>query len=239
MKIEYSLLVDIGLKKESNQDRVYASQLDERTWIFAVADGLGGQPGGAEAADIVLSTMENFLPGTGERLQQQAANLLVDAGQAIIEAGDSNPELYCMCSTADVVLIRDKTAFWAHVGDCRIYHYHDRQLIQITNDQNLAGQLFREGEISAAEREVHPGRTFLIQALGEDDIEPDCGSFSLTKGDLLLLCSDGIHDLINQQTIQTVLERPTPLPQRADDLKARALEAGGDDNLALILVQIT
>jgi protein phosphatase len=237
MEIKYSLLVDIGLKKESNQDRVYASQLDERTWIFGVADGLGGQPGGEEAADIVLSTMENFTPRKDD-LAQQTVQLLLEAGEAIIREGDKNPDLYCMCSTADVIIIREYTAFWAHVGDCRIYHYHKNKFVQITSDQNLAGQLFRDGEISAEERETHPGRTFLLQALGEDDIEPESGSFTLATGDLLLLCSDGLHDLVNDQTIKKTLNETASPAQKVEALKTHALQAGGDDNIALILIQV-
>lgn len=238
MQVDFISLTDIGLKKPSNQDRACARQINALTWLFAIADGLGGQPGGTEAADIVMTVMEKFQPG-GDDFQQQAIGLLLKANEEIIKEGDRQPKLCCMGSTADLVLLKEYTAFWAHIGDSRLYHLNKERLKQVTNDQNLAGELFSKGKISAEERDVHPGLKFLSQSLGEDDIEPDGGSFPLAPGDLLMLCSDGLHDLISLETIEHVLRRNTELPVTIEALKEKALEAGGDDNIGLVLARIT
>lgn len=237
MQVDFISLTDIGFKKSSNQDRVCARQINGQTWLFAIADGLGGQPGGAEAADIVMTVMEKFTPHPDD-FQQQVVGLLLKANEKIIKEGDERPELWCMGSTAEVALLREYMVFWAHIGDSRLYHLNKKRLKQITNDHNLAGELLSEGKISAEERDVHPGLNFLTQSLGEDDIEPDHGSFSLDPGDLLMLCTDGLHDLISLETIEHVLRANSELPVKIEALKIKALDAGGDDNIGLVLARI-
>lgn len=237
MQVDFISLTDIGLKKKTNEDRVCAKQINEETWLFAIADGLGGQPGGAVAADAAMAVMENFQPQSGN-LEQQVTDLLLKANEEIIKEGEVQPNFCCMGSTADVVLLREYKVYWAHIGDSRVYHLRKNQLKQVTSDQNLAGELFEEGQISEEERDVHPGLGFLTQSLGEDDIEPDSGSFSLTSGDIFMLCSDGLHDLISRKTIEYVLRGNLDLEIMIEVLKREALAAGGDDNIGLVLARI-
>ena len=237
MRVDFVSLTDIGLKKKTNEDRVFARQVDEETWLFAIADGMGGQPGGEVAADIVMAVLEKFKP-TANDFEQQVTNLLLKANDAIIKQGDIQPDFCCMGSTADVVLLRGYRVVWAHIGDSRLYHLRKNRLKQVTSDQNLAGELFEEGQISEEERDVHPGLGFLTQSLGEDDIEPDSGSFTLTSGDLFMLCSDGLHDLISRKTIEYVLRGNLDLDIMIEVLKREALAAGGDDNIGLVLARI-
>jgi protein phosphatase len=237
MRVDFISLTDIGLKKKTNEDRVCAKQINERTWLFAIADGLGGQPGGAVAADAAMAVMENFQPRAGD-LEQQVTDLLLKANEEIIKKGELQPNFCCMGSTADVVLLREYKVSWAHIGDSRLYHLRKNKLKQVTSDQNLAGELFEEGQISEAERDVHPGLGFLTQSLGEDDIEPDSGSFQLYPGDLFMLCSDGLHDLISRKTIEYVLRGNLDLEIMIEVLKREALAAGGDDNIGLVLARI-
>lgn len=237
MRVDFISLTDIGLKKKTNEDRVCAKQVNEDTWLFAIADGLGGQPGGAVAADAAMAVMENFQPRAGD-LEQQVTDLLLKANEEIIKKGELQPNFCCMGSTADVVLLRDYKVCWAHIGDSRLYHLRKNKLKQVTSDQNLAGELFEEGRISEEERDVHPGLGFLTQSLGEDDIEPDSGSFQLYPGDLFMLCSDGLHDLISRKTIEYVLRGNLDLEIMIEVLKREALAAGGDDNIGLVLSRI-
>ena len=238
MQVDFISLTDIGLKKPSNQDRVCAKQVNEQTWLFAIADGLGGQPGGTEAADIAMAVMEKFQPQAGD-YEQQVTDLLLKANEEIIREGEVKPDFCCMGSTADVALLREYKVFWAHVGDSRLYHLRKDRLKQVTSDQNLAGELFDQGKITEEEREVHPGLGFLTQALGEDDIEPDSGSFSLAPGDLFMLCSDGLHDLISRKTIEYILRGNLGLEVMIEVLRREALAAGGNDNIGLVLARIT
>ena len=237
MRVNFISLTDIGLKKKTNEDRVCAKQVNEDTWLFAIADGLGGQPGGAVAADAAMAVMENFQPRASD-LEQQVTGILLKANEEIIKQGELQPNFCCMGSTADVVLLRGYKVFWAHIGDSRLYHLRKNQIKQVTSDQNLAGELFEEGQISEEERDVHPGLGFLTQSLGEDDIEPDSGSFQLYPRDLFMLCSDGLHDLISRKTIEYVLRGNLSLEIMIEVLKREALAAGGDDNIGLVLVRI-
>lgn len=211
-------------------------QLGIDTSLLAVADGLGGQPGGEEAAQLVMDTLASFSPH-GTNILPQLERLILTANEAVIREGDRNSPLYGMGCTATIVLLQGTAAYWVHIGDSRCYHYHAGHLTQITVDQNLAGEMVAQGEISAAESVGHPLRNFLSQCMGEDGIEPTSGFFTLAPGDVLLLCTDGIHGMLPPEEIATILAGKESLAERAEGLKNRALQAGGIDNISLILVE--
>ncbi len=239
MRVDFCTLTDIGLKKKTNEDRVLARRVDQATWLFAIADGLGGQPGGELAADTAMAVLEKFTPDPeSHNLEQEVVALLLRANEEIIRQGEIQPDFCCMGTTADVVLLRDYRVFWAHIGDSRLYYLHGKRLRQVTVDQNLAGELHAAGRITEQERRAHPGLGFLTQCLGEDDIEPASGSFSLLPGDLFMLCSDGLHDLIPRETIEFILRCNLNLEVMIEVLKKEALAAGGDDNIGLVLARI-
>ncbi len=236
-RIKFVALTDIGSKKKTNQDRLLTRPLDATIFLYAVIDGLGGQPGGEEAAEIALDILEGYtLAGTD--YEAQLRRLLQKINSSIIERGNREPDLYNMGAAATILLLGKHRAWWAHIGDCRLYHVHENTPILITEDQNLAWELFADNKISEEQCRTHRLSRFLSQCLGEDDIRPLSGSFPVSAGDNLLLCTDGIHDLLPQKILAGILTEKKSLDKRAEKLLHTALKYGGDDNIALILLQV-
>ncbi len=119
----------------------------------------------------------------------------------IIGRGNLEPSLYNMGAATTILLLNEHRAWWAHIGDCLLYHVHKATPSLITEDQNLAWELLADHKISEEQRRTHRFSRFLSQCLGEDDINPSSGSFPVSAGDNLLLCTDGIHDLLPKETI--------------------------------------
>lgn len=236
--IESTALTDIGLVKPTNQDRIFVRAFNPALQFYAVIDGLGGQPGGEEAAETALAALTEFIPTDADDTSR-LSQLLLEANQAVIARGDAEPELYNMCATATLLLIAEDQAHWAHIGDCRLYHVHHGHARQVTVDHNLAWELYENGEISEAQRQNHKFNKFLSQCLGEDDIEPDIGTFALTSGDTLLLCTDGIHDMLDFEQIGNIITSEDSLEQQAQSLHTAALQAGGRDNIGLVLLRMS
>lgn len=234
-RVSYHALTHIGRIKKSNQDRVLARRLDSGGHLFAVIDGLGGQPGGGEAADTVVSVLTEYIPASPE---PDLSALLLAANRAIIERGDREPELCNMGAAVTVMTVEGYRARWAHVGDCRLYHVRGRSVRLVTEDQNLAWELFARREISEEQRRTHRFTRFLSQCLGEDGVEPAGGILSLAPGDRLVLCTDGIHDLLPGPRLETLLTRPGSARDLGCSLSTAALEAGGLDNIGLVAVII-
>ena len=235
--LKYTSLTHIGRKKKTNQDRLLSRQLENGVFLFAVIDGLGGQPGGEEAAETARTLFAEF-SFSGKDYGRELPAMLQEANRAIIARGDKEPEFYNMGAAATVLLVDGRQAWWAHIGDCRLYHVHGRAVKLITEDQNLAWELYAEKKISEEQRRTHRFCGFLCQCLGEDDIEPTSGSFPVTEGDSLLLCTDGIHDLLPEEQLIAIINESDALKKRAEELKDAALQAGGDDNIGLILINI-
>ncbi|MCF6185929.1 MAG: protein phosphatase 2C domain-containing protein [Desulfobulbaceae bacterium] len=236
-RIRYAALTDIGCKKKTNQDRLIARPLDPTFSLFAVIDGLGGQPGGEEAAETVLATLARHSLSEGD-YETQLRLLMHRINNAIIERGNREPTLYNMGAAATILLLKNDRAWWAHTGDCRLYHVHKNTPTLITEDQNLAWELLADKKISEEQCRTHRLSRFLSQCLGEDDIKPLSGSFPVSAGDNLLLCTDGVHDLLPKEIIAGILTEKKSLDRRAEKLLHTVLKYGGDDNIALILLKV-
>lgn len=225
----------IGYVKKANEDRYYFKSFSDDTLLFAVADGLGGHAAGDYAAEILRGKLAN-LPVLPEGKEEDVlAALAVETDTFILEAGARDEHLEGMGTTLLCVFIRGASASWVHVGDSRLSVYRKGALEQLTQDQNLARYLVEEGEISPEEVAGHYSRNILDQALGSALDKPETGSVHLQPNDILLLSTDGFHNLVLPEQIIAALANHKDLKGTADALVKSALEKGGTDNITLVM----
>lgn len=222
-----------GHRRTQNQDAIFA---DDGLGLWLVADGMGGHAGGAVASDIARNAVTEAIAGgagTAEAVQR--------AHRKILDAQIDNPALEEMGTT--VVGVRDcgdtYEIFW--VGDSRVYRLSpgDETPQLLTHDHNLAGLLVENGTLSADEARFHPQRHMLTECLGfvgRDTVRCDLRTEPWRPGDILLLCSDGLSNELDGERIRAIIQRTPDLSSAADALVEAALEAGGRDNISIILV---
>ena len=143
-----------------------------------------------------------------------------------------------MGTTLSAVFLSVPAARWVHVGDSRIYLFHEDVLTQITDDHTVPGVLLKKGEISKEQAWGHPHGNVLVRCVGCPPCEPDSGVFTIGDGDLVMITSDGLHDLIPDLQIAAVLSSLTSLPQKLEELLTKCLQAGGRDNITAILARV-
>ncbi len=230
-------LSHIGLKRQVNQDRYLIRELADDQWLLAVADGMGGEVAGEVAAQMVVDALARA-PLTRVR-EGQLAELIDMANRRIIfDTAHNHPERDGMGSTITAVLVRGDMAYWVQVGDSRLYLYRGHRLQQITVDQNLAQFLREEGELNKVEARRHPLAGVLEQAVGCDALDPVPGRLSVMPGDVLMLCSDGLYGDLEPGVKGAILARDDSLEKKCQLLIQAALEAGGRDNITVVLARL-
>ena len=222
----------IGKVRKNNEDSLIFIEPE----TFIVADGMGGPAAGEVASQIVIATCKNFLPNVpepwGENILKKA---IMKSSAAILRLAEENPEYHGMGTTATLMHVYSGRAYYAHVGDSRLYRLKNNQLEQITQDHSYVESLVRRGEITEAEARVHPMKNILTQAVGVTlDITVDTGSFTVADGDIFLLCTDGLTNMIDDAEIAEILSRSA---NPADDLIQAALDNGGVDNISAIVAK--
>ena len=240
MQIEYGTQTDQGKSRTSNEDSYAASV---RKKFFLVADGMGGHAAGEIASQIAASTMEDLMTGAdaGSGSAEQA---LLDAAQGanarVFESQTEDPQLSGMGSTLTALALRDSRYFIAHVGDSRAYLHRDGALEQLTRDHSLVWHLYESGMLRKEELSSHPQKNLITRSVGpHPHIEVDLERGDAREGDVFLLCSDGLTDVVSDETIRTVLGDATQSPQQmCDKLVNLANDAGGPDNITAVVVRI-
>jgi protein phosphatase len=211
--------------------------LDDDCALLAVADGMGGHAAGEVAAQLAIETFEGYRPirrDIGADLLDQ----MEKAQRRVIERSHAVASFSGMGTTLSVLFLAGGTAFWAHVGDTRIYHLHEGSLIRITEDHTVAGMLLKKGEITREQARLHSYGNVLTRCIGCERYQPDSGSFDLTQGDFVLISSDGLHDLIADEQIAAVLSAHIPITEKLDRMVSACLEAGGRDNITAVIAGI-
>ena len=167
------------------------------------------------------------------------AELIKDANRTIFDKATRDDSLHGMGTTCTILLINGSTAHLAHVGDSRAYLLRDEKLARMSEDHTLVGRLVREGQLTEEEAARHPQRNMITRSLGIDpEVRVDLRSFELRDGDRLMLCSDGLTSMVDEPTIGRVMH-DTADPQRAaDNLVDLANEAGGDDNITVVILDV-
>ena len=238
---------DMGRVRTNNEDAFVAQKLwDENTYLAIAIDGVGGYEGGEIAADIARRTIPEFLlaSSNGERVEllKQAVTA---ANNAIFDAREADPEhgqMSCVL-TAAIIDVEQRQISMAHVGDSRLYGYHHGVLKKLSHDHSLIGYREEIGDLSEEEAMHHPQRNVIGRDVGSqkhkanDDDFIEAQVFPLMPNTTLLLCSDGLTDMITSATITSVLSQGTKLEEKAEALIKAALEAGGKDNVTVVLFE--
>ena len=231
MKIRAGVATDIGRVREGNED----SFLIEPP-LYAVADGMGGHRGGEVASQLALETVERMFREGHGTLEEQ----IREANRAVFARSAEDRSVAGMGTTLTAALVREGQVHLAHVGDSRAYLLRAGALRQLTRDHTLVDRMLRAGEISEAEAEVHPHRNVLTRVVGtEPDVSVDERDVGLLEGDRLVLCSDGLTNMVTEDQIQAILEATPTNPQEAADRLVRAANrAGGVDNITVVVLDL-
>ena len=224
---------DTGRQRRANEDSLLA-----RAPLFVVADGMGGAQAGEVASRLAVEAFEGGLHDAAEP-EAALAELAHDANSRIHELSHSNAEQAGMGTTLTAVYVGEREISIAHVGDSRAYRLRDGELLRLTEDHSLVDELLRQGRLTPEEALEHPQRSVITRALGpEGAVEVDTRSYSARDADIYLLCSDGLTTMVPEELLATILAAPGTLRELGEALIAAANEAGGRDNITVVLLRI-
>jgi|GEM_PF-673942 len=230
---------DVGLVRKRNEDFL-ATRSVPLGQLLVVCDGMGGAAGGVEASTLaaaaIVETVETAQVGEDRGVVLERAYNA--AWRGVKGHVASHPEHEAMGTTAVVALVHDGRAVIANIGDSRAYHLQGGVLRRVTRDHSLVAEMVERGEITEVEAATHPRRNVITRAISarDRDVQPDIVQIVLNEGDTLLLCSDGLHGMIDDGAIATLLLAPD-LAGVADRLVEAALGAGGKDNVSVVLAR--
>jgi PPM family protein phosphatase len=225
---------DVGRVREGNEDSYLAEPP-----LFAIADGMGGHIAGEVASDLAVKAISNGADKVNFEEPRTLAQLLNQANAAVFNKAQSDDALRGMGTTCTVLLTGEDRAHIAHVGDSRAYRLRDGGIEQLTDDHTLVGRMVREGQISAEEAQHHPQRNVITNALGLDSsIAVDLREIEAREGDRLLLCSDGLSSMVSDEDIASAANAEEDPQQAAEALVELALEAGGEDNITVLVIDL-
>ncbi len=238
-------ITDKGKRREKNEDTFFAREtIDKRFLVAGVIDGVGGYEGGDVAAAIASAVILQSLETISENVVDSLRHAIIAANEKINEQKETGiyKQMACVltCAVAD---IQNNKCWYAHVGDTRIYLMRDHSLVKISRDHSVVGFLEESGRLSEEEAMRHPRRNEITRALGfDEDINTsedfiETGESPFLPGDLLLLCSDGLTDMISSGAIMQVLTSKKRIASKAKALVDAANEAGGNDNITAVLVE--
>jgi protein phosphatase len=253
MRLRYvaAAKTDVGQKRQGNEDRFC---LDPSLGLYVVADGMGGHAAGEVASRLAVETiqewMEKYLSGADVAIVGPAvaaasaeANFLLSsirlANRIIFDSAKDRREYAGMGTTVVAVLAQDDRFVLAHVGDSRIYRIRQHDIVQISRDHSFVQEQVDNGMMSAAEAHQSQYRHMITRALGlKESVEVDLTEQPARPGDVLLLCSDGLSDLLDDEDmLVAVRDHADDLEQACQALVARANSKGGDDNITVLVVQ--
>lgn len=234
MKPVVAAKTDVGRVRQSNEDSYLVKEP-----LFAVADGMGGHLGGEVASATTIETISSDASASMPRDTGALATIVKSANAAIWDKSKGDPNLRGMGTTCTLALLKDDTLHIAHVGDSRAYLLRNEQLEQLTEDHTLVSRMVQEGRLAPEEAERHPQRSIITRALGADsEVEVDELSLPLQENDRILICSDGLTSMIDASAVQDVLTRQKSPQAAADELVELALQAGGEDNVTVVLIDL-
>lgn len=233
---------DVGKAREMNQDYFFISAPEDKVKLFILADGMGGYKGGEVASKLATLSTKNYILNNFSKIEHDKESILkliknaVEyANMVVYEKSKHEKELEGMGTTIEVCLIYNNRVYIGHVGDSRVYRLRKEFFRKLTTDHSYVQQLVSDGTITKEEAYNHPKKNMITKALGcTAYVEPDCMVKGFLKGDILLMASDGLTNMIKDEEIYNIIKNN---PENAvDELIAKANSLGGYDNITVIIL---
>lgn len=234
---------DVGKVREMNQDYFYISKPEEKVQLYIVADGMGGYKGGEIASKLAVETSKRYILNNFDSIESNDKEEILKliksaieyANLVVYEKSKENKELENMGTTIDVCLILGNKVYIGHVGDSRVYRKRKGFFRKLTTDHSYVQKLVSDGTITKEEAYNHPKKNMLIKALGcSTFVEPDVMVKGFLKDDILLMCSDGLTNMLKDDEIVKIINE-NPI-EACNNLVSKANENGGYDNITAVII---
>lgn len=237
--MKYAARTNKGLVRENNEDFFY---LDEKYGLYIVADGIGGHNAGEVASRVATETIRDIFAEGYETRQEALPGLICDAikeaNRVVYGLALKNNSYFGMGTTVTMLAEKEGIAYIGHIGDSRAYLVSKENGRLITSDHTLVNELLKKGTISEEDAKLYPNRNIITKALGTDpETMPDLYEVELETGDVLMICSDGLSDLVDDNEMYAKVRTSENLDAAAEALVTMALEAGGFDNITVMLLE--
>jgi PPM family protein phosphatase len=228
-----AVITDTGRRRRRNED-AYVFEPP----LFAIADGMGGAQAGEVASRLAAAALKESGAETGG--EERIYDLIQEANRRVYDRSSTDPSTSGMGTTITVALVENGNVAFGHVGDSRAYLIRDGRMEQITEDHSLVNELMKSGKLSREEAEAHPQRSVITRALGTDpDVDVDTFTIEAQVGDVFLLCSDGLTDMVGEDEIFEVVDENRPDIDAALKALVRAANrSGGEDNITVVAFEI-
>lgn len=235
-------VTDIGKKRKLNQDFVYVSEdaVGNLPNVFIVADGMGGHNAGDYASKYAVETVKEEIEQSFEKSPVKILRAAIERANDHIRKKASEVEALSGMGTTMVAAtcLSDKYLEVANVGDSRLYVVNDRKMEQITRDHSLVEEMVRLGGIDRASARSHPNKNIITRAIGaKDTVEADFFHVELEPGDIVLMCSDGLTNMLEDEEIHMILSSQGSVEEKGEELIRAANQNGGKDNIAVIIIE--
>lgn len=242
--MRFAAETDRGLKREINEDcHRIITESSQNPCAFIIADGMGGHNCGEVASRMTVDYISDFIVHSGNLLlscpdiEEEIKKLVGDANIAVFEASLIKPEANGMGTTLTMAVITGRKVTVAHVGDSRMYLARDEKLQQITEDHSYIEELIKNGTLTREQAENHPRKNVITRAIGSSkDLEVDVMNFEAKEGDIFLLCTDGLTNMICENEIYNIIKDNEP-EKACEQLIEAAKGKGGEDNITVIVIK--
>lgn len=236
---------DSGKIREINQDSFYKCKIEDLS-VFVVADGMGGHKAGEVASYTVVETVEEMINSSKEALISHSLEIpkfinevLNESNKRVYEKSNSSIEYEGMGTTVTMAVFYNDEIFLGHIGDSRAYLIRNQEILQITQDHSLVAELVRNGSISEKEAINHPQKNIITRALGtNENVKIDILSKSVNEGDIVLLCTDGLSNMVSDDMIKDILLTSNDIQEGCERLVSAANELGGLDNITALVIEV-
>jgi serine/threonine protein phosphatase PrpC len=242
MMYEFCTQTHAGLLRENNEDAV---AFDAPSGVAVLADGMGGYNAGEVASSMATAFIQTELgrwlldaglQANGKEVRRAMDICVHNANLAVFTAANTNNDYVGMGTTLVVGVFQDSRVLVGHIGDSRCYRFRDKTLVQITKDHSLLQEQLDAGLITPAQAAVSTNRNLVTRALGiEDAVVLEVHEHAVEEGDVYLMCSDGLSDMVDDVPIARIMETDAPLEQKARQLISIANAHGGRDNITVLL----